>query len=168
MLSIIIFLLVSVANTQYYYPQQQYLLNNYNSGSSYSQNYPTWNPAIQQSKQKTSNIYLFISQNQFLDQASVRGNLLNDDPSVLPYGSRIIVSLTDVSLQDVAARPLNTFTIQARIEKDGQLLYINDQYTPVRLIPTPVNPVNIVMKKVGVSMDPSKCVLISHLFFILF
>jgi hypothetical protein len=50
MLSIIIFLLVSVANTQYYYPQQQYLLNNYNSGSSYSQNYPTWNPAIQQSK----------------------------------------------------------------------------------------------------------------------
>jgi hypothetical protein len=60
MLSIIIFLLISVANTQYYYSQQQYPLNNYNSWSTYSQNYPTWNQGIQQSKYKTLNIYLFI------------------------------------------------------------------------------------------------------------
>jgi len=50
MLSIIVFLLISAVNTQYYYPQQQYPLNNYNSWSSYSQNYPTSNQAIQQSK----------------------------------------------------------------------------------------------------------------------
>ncbi len=108
------------------------------------------------------------------------------------------MSLTDTSLQDAAARPLNTivlygsfrfpisyeipyslaqvqvnsnniqqYTIQARIEKDGQLLYINDQYTPVRLIPASLNPVNIVMKKVGTSIYSGNCIFISHLFFIL-
>lgn len=124
-------------------------------------------------------MYLFQLFYPYLDRASVRGNLLNDDASVLPYGSKIIVSLTDVSLQDVSARPLNTvvfygsyrfpiaydipysiaqvqangnaqrYAIQARIEQNGQLLYINDQYTPVRLTPVPINPVNVLMKRVG-------------------
>ena len=111
---------------------------------------------------------------------SVRGNLLNNEINPIPFGSQIIVSLSDVSLQDVASRPLNSvvlsgsyrfpisfdipyslaqvhangnairqYAIQARIEKDGQLLYINDQYTPVQLIPPPINPVNVYMKKVA-------------------
>lgn len=114
------------------------------------------------------------------DRLTVRGNLLSDDPSGLPYGAQISVSLVDVALQDVSARPLNSvvlygsyrfpiayeipytlgqiqnignsiqqFAIQARIEKDGQLLYINDQYTPVRLLPAPINPVNVIMKRVS-------------------
>ena len=126
-----------------------------------------------------------IDQTILLDQPRVRGNLLSDDTSPLPYGSQIIVSLTDVSLQDVASRPLNTlvlsgsyrfpipfeipysitqvqmngnnarqYTIQARIEKDGQLLYINDQYTPVQLTPTPINSINVFMKRVGASTFP--------------
>ncbi|CAF0952408.1 unnamed protein product [Rotaria sordida] len=169
MLPIILFLFISLANTQYNYPNQQYPLNNYNSWSSYLSNYPIWNQGIQ------------------TNRASVRGNLLNDDTSVLPYGSQIIVSLVDVSIQDVAARPLNTFVlygsyrfpiayeipysiaqiqannnnnnfqqyaIQARIEKNGQLLYINDRYTPVQLIPVPINPINVVMKQVGPSIYP--------------
>jgi hypothetical protein len=94
----------------------------------------------------------------------------------------------DTSLQDVAARPINTvviygsyrfpiayeisystaqiqannvqqYSIQARIEKDGQLLYINDQYIPVQLIPVPVRPINIVLKNVGGSYPgKSTCV----------
>ncbi|CAF2511166.1 unnamed protein product [Rotaria sp. Silwood2] len=166
MLSIILFLFISLVNTQYNYPKQQYPLNNFNSWSSFLPNYPTWNQGIQ------------------TNRASVRGNLLSDDTSVLPYGSQITVYLADVSIQDVAARPINTFVlygsyrfpiayeisysiaqiqsnnniqqyaIQARIEKDGQLLYINDRYTPVRLIPAPINPINVVMKKVGPSIYP--------------
>lgn len=120
-----------------------------------------------------------------LDQASVRGNLLSDETSALPYGSQIIVSLTDVSLQDAPSQSLNTlalygsyrfpiafeipysmiqvqqnsntvrqYAIQARIEKDGQLLYINDQYTPVQLIPAPMNPINVMMKRIGSSTGP--------------
>lgn len=111
---------------------------------------------------------------------SVRGNLLSDDTTPLPFGSQIIVSLADVSLQDAPSRPLNTivlsgsyrfpiqfdipysmaqvqangnairqYTIQARIEKDGQLLYINDQYTPVQLLSPSNNPVNVYMKRVS-------------------
>lgn len=122
-----------------------------------------------------------------LDRVSVRGNLLSDDITALPYGSQITLTLADVSLQDTASRPLNTvvlrgsyrfpisfdipyslaqaqsssnsirqYTIQARIEKDGQLLYINDQYTPVQLLPPPINPVNIYMKKVGVATNPGR------------
>jgi len=121
-----------------------------------------------------------------LDRTTVRGNLLSDDTSVLPYGSQIIVSIVDVSLQDVPSRPLNTFllygsyrfpiafeipysinqiqsinnfqryAIQARIEKDGQLLYINDQYTPVKLNPASVNPVNVYMKKIATSIIPGE------------
>ncbi len=103
----------------------------------------------------------------------------------MPYGSQIIVSLADVSLQDVASRPLNTlvlygsyrfpiafdipysiaqvqmnsnnvrqYAIQARIELNGQLLYINDQYTPVQLIPPPINPINVYMKSIGASNIP--------------
>lgn len=106
----------------------------------------------------------------------------------MPYGSQISVSLSDVSLQDVASHPLNTvvlygsyrfpiafeipysmlqvqqngnairqYAIQARIEKDGQLLYINDQYTPVQLIPAPVNPINVIMKRVGATTGSGKC-----------
>ncbi|CAF3106156.1 unnamed protein product [Rotaria sp. Silwood2] len=168
MLSIILFLFISLVNTQYNYPKQQYPLNNFNSWSSFLPNYPTWNQGIQ------------------TNRASVRGNLLSDDTSVLPYGSQITVYLADVSIQDVAARPINTFVlygsyrfpiayeisysiaqiqsnnniqqyaIQARIEKDGQLLYINDRYTPVRLIPAPINPINVVMKKVGPSIYPAR------------
>jgi uncharacterized lipoprotein YbaY len=162
MFAIVLFSIISVVNTQY-------LSNNYNSWSSYSQNYPSWN-----------------------NRASVRGNLFSDDSSVLPYGSRITVSLVDTSLQDVAARPLNTvvfygsyrfpiayeisystaqvqannmqqYAIQARIEKDGQLLYINDQYTPVQLIPVPLRPINIVLKNVGGSNYPGKSACISCL-----
>ncbi|CAF1573886.1 unnamed protein product [Adineta steineri] len=155
---IIVFLLLSSSvKAQYYSQQRQYPYNNYNQWSSY----PLWNQG----------------------QASVRGSLLNDDTSVLPYGSQIIVSLADVSLQDVASQPLNTlvlygsyrfpiafeipysmmqvqqnsnsirqYAIQARIEKDGQLLYINDQYTPVQLIPAPINPINVMMKNIGASI----------------
>ena len=114
------------------------------------------------------------------DRLAVRGNLLSDDQSGLPYGAQISVSLVDVALQDVSARPLNSvvlygsyrfpiayeipytlgqiqntgnsiqqFAIQARIEKDGQLFFINDQYTPVRLVPAPINPVNVMMKRVS-------------------
>lgn len=97
------------------------------------------------------------------------------------------MTLSDVSLQDVAARPINTFviygsyrfpiaynipyslsqvqgnniqqySIQARIEKDGQLLYINDQYTPVQLIPAPMYAVNVVMKRVFPTIYPGNCV----------
>lgn len=96
------------------------------------------------------------------------------------------MSIVDVSLQDVPSRPLNTFllygsyrfpiafeipysinqiqsinnfqryAIQARIEKDGQLLYINDQYTPVKLNPASVNPVNVYMKKIATSIIPGE------------
>ncbi|CAF3295368.1 unnamed protein product [Rotaria socialis] len=159
-------LFISLAKTQYNYRQQQYYpWNNYNSWSSFSPNNPVWNQALQ------------------TNRANVWGNLLNDDTSVLPYGSRISVTLSDVSLQDTAARPLNTFvlhgsyrfpiaynipyslmqvqgnniqqySIQARIEKDGQLLYINDEYTPVQLVPAPMNPINVRMKRVDTSMYP--------------
>jgi uncharacterized lipoprotein YbaY len=163
MLSIIIFLLISVANTQYYSGQNQYPSNTYNSWTPFS----SWNQGIQQNR------------------AVVRGNLLNEDTSPLPIGSRIIVSIADVAMQDVASNPLNSFilygsyrfpiayeipyslpqsqsntfqqyAIQARIEKDGQLLYINDQYIPVRLVPAPVNPINVIMKKVGGSVYPGE------------
>jgi hypothetical protein len=46
------------------------------------------------------------------------------------------------------------YAIQARIEFNGQLLYINDQYTPVQLIPASINLVNVFMKKIGVSTNP--------------
>lgn len=194
MFSLIIFLLLSSVKAQYYnQPQQQYPYNNYNQWSSFPQNYPLWNQGIQQSKPIQS---LFIQYNKLvlLDQAVVRGNLLNDDTSALPYGSQIIVSLTDVSLQDVASRPLNSlvlygsyrfpiafeipysmaqvqqnsntirqYAIQARIEKDGQLLYINDQYTPVQLIPAPMSPINVMMKKVGTPSIPGGLYIIHSL-----
>ena len=130
------------------------------------------------------------------NRVSVRGNLFSDDSSALPYGSRITVSLVDTSLQDVAARPLNTvvfygsyrfpiayeipysiaqvqangmsqYAIQARIENNGQLLYINDQYTPVQLIPAPSGPINIVLKNVGGSSYPGKSVCLVRLISIL-
>ncbi|CAF4352737.1 unnamed protein product, partial [Adineta steineri] len=116
----------------------------------------------------------------YLDRAYVRGNLLSEDTSTLPYGSQIIVSIKDVSIQDVAAGSLNSvvltgsyrfpiafqipysiaqiqqdpntarrYALQARIEINGQLLYINDQQIPVQLIPAPINPINIMLKKVG-------------------
>lgn len=138
-------------------------------------------------EQKNMSIYLSIFFClSCLDRTTVRGNLLSDDTSVLPYGSQIIVSIVDVSLQDVPSRPLNTFllygsyrfpiafeipysinqiqsinnfqryAIQARIEKDGQLLYINDQYTPVKLNPASVNPVNVYMKKIATSIIPGE------------
>ncbi|UJR37836.1 hypothetical protein I4U23_030526 [Adineta vaga] len=163
MFFILLLLFISSVHTQYYYQQGRYPNNNFNSWSTYS----TWNQGIQQ------------------NQPTVRGNLLNDDTTALPYGSQISVSLVDVSLQDVPSRPLNTvvlygsyrfpiafeipysmmqvqqngntirqYAIQARIEKDGQLLYINDQYTPVQLIPTPINPINVIMKNVGITTYP--------------
>ncbi|CAF1105355.1 unnamed protein product [Adineta steineri] len=166
MFFIILFLLVSVVNTQYY-SQQQYPSNNYNSWLSNSQNYQPWNQGIQQNR------------------AYVRGNLLSEDTSTLPYGSQIIVSIKDVSIQDVAAGPLNSvvltrsyrfpiafqipysiaqiqqdpntarrYALQARIEINGQLLYINDQQIPVQLIPAPINPINIMLKKVGTPSYP--------------
>ena len=49
---------------------------------------------------------------------------------------------------------MRQYAIQARIEKDGQLLYINDQYTPVQLIPASITPVNVYMKRVGTSSNP--------------
>ncbi|CAF1550475.1 unnamed protein product [Adineta ricciae] len=162
-LSVVIFLFFSFGHAQYSYQQGRYAYNNFNPWSTYS----TWNQGARQT------------------QATVRGNLLNEDTSPLPYGSQISVSLVDVSLQDVASRPLNTmvlygsyrfpiafeipysmmqvqqngntigqYAIQARIEKDGQLLYINDQYTPVQLIPAPINPVNVMMKKIGITTNP--------------
>ena len=113
-------------------------------------------------------------QNNFLDRLLVRGNLLSEDQSILPYGSQIIVSVVDASLQDAPSRPINTFvlygsyqfpisyeipltsminsnqlqrlSIEARIEKDGRLLYINDEYTPVRFSSMPIN---IRMKNIG-------------------
>lgn len=106
--------------------------------------------------------------------------------SMLPAGSQIVVSLTDVSLQDVASRPLNTlvlygsyrfpiafeipysmaqiqangnimrqYVIQARIENNGQLLYINEQHTPVQLVPPSVNPINVYMKRISTATFPS-------------
>ncbi|UJR08414.1 hypothetical protein I4U23_012684 [Adineta vaga] len=155
MLSLILFLLITVVNSQYLWP----------SGS---QNYPSWNNGMQPNR------------------AVVRGYLLSDDPAVLPYGSQIVVSIKDVSLQDVAAAgPLNSFVLhgsyrfpitfqipysiaqiqqdpngyrqyalQARIERNGQLLYINDQHIPIQLNPVPINPINIPMKKVGTSIYP--------------
>jgi uncharacterized lipoprotein YbaY len=159
MFSILVFLLLSSVKAQYYYQQQQYLYNNYNPWLLYSQNN--------------------------LGRISVRGNLLSEDTNALPSGSQIIVSLADVSLQDVPSRPLNTlvlygsyrfpiafdipysiaqiqansnniqqYAIQARIEKDGQLLYINDQYTPVQLFPAPSTMVNVYMKKIGTTTIP--------------
>lgn len=106
--------------------------------------------------------------------------------SILPYGSQIIVSIVDVSLQDAPSRPINTillygsyrfpiafeipypinllisnsniqqYAIQARIEKDGQLLYINDQYTPVKLNSPSLNPINVYMKKITTSIIPGE------------
>ena len=117
---------------------------------------------------KSQNSWFF---NSF--QQKIRGNLLSNDQSNIPFGSQIIVSLVDVALQDTSSRPLTTFAlygsyrfpisfelnvnptqistyqqlaIQARIEKDGQLLFINDQYTPVRF---PTSFVNVWMKNVG-------------------
>jgi len=109
-------------------------------------------------------------------RTAIRGSLLSNDLSALPFGSQIFISLADVSLQDTAARVLNTITlsgvsrfpipfelshssinpslrysIQARIERNGQLLYINDQYTPISN-----GPINIFMKKVGPSPYPSR------------
>jgi uncharacterized lipoprotein YbaY len=51
---------------------------------------------------------------------------------------------------------IRQYAIQARIEKDGQLLYINDQYTPVQLIPVPINPINVYMKKIGTPTIPGE------------
>ena len=118
-------------------------------------------------------------------RSSVRGTLFADDTSPLPFGSQIVVTLADVALQDVAARPLNTvvlsgsyrfpipfevpyslaqiqsevnfaqqYAIQVRIEKDGQLLYINDQRVSVQLNPPPINPVNIILKRVSSPTGP--------------
>ncbi len=52
MLYILLFLLLSSVKAQNYYQQkqQQYPYNNYNSWSPYSQNYPSWNQGVQQSK----------------------------------------------------------------------------------------------------------------------
>ncbi|CAF0877270.1 unnamed protein product [Adineta ricciae] len=132
-----------------------------------SQTYSSWNNGVQP------------------NLASVRGYLLSEDAAVLPYGSQIVVSIKDISLQDVpAVGPLNSFVLygsyrfpiafqipysiaqiqqdpsgyrqyalQARIERNGQLLYINDQQIPIQLIPIP-NPINIMMKKVGGSIYP--------------
>ena len=110
---------------------------------------------------------------------TIRGYLLSDDPSPLPYGSQIIVTLADVSLQDAPSRPVNTFVlsgsfrfpisyeipysmsqlpadnrfgrqyaIQVRIEKDGQLLFINDQRVSVQLASTPIESINIFLRRV--------------------
>ncbi|CAF3948465.1 unnamed protein product [Rotaria magnacalcarata] len=171
MFSILILVLLSCVKTQSYQQQQQrqqpLLYNNYNPKPFYPQNYPSGYQVQQQ------------------NQGRVRGSLVSNDASVLPLGSQIIVSLIDVSLQDVASRPLNTlvlygsyrfpiafeipysmaqvqansnsirqYAIQARIEKDGQLLYINDQHTSVQLTPTPINSINVFMKRTSLSPFP--------------
>lgn len=46
------------------------------------------------------------------------------------------------------------YALQARIERNGQLLYINDQYTPVQLVPPSNSPISIVMKRVGSATYP--------------
>ena len=46
---LLLFLLLSAVQAQYYSPQQ-YPYNNYNLGLPYSPNYPVWNQGIQQSK----------------------------------------------------------------------------------------------------------------------
>ena len=66
---------------------------------------------------------------------------------VIPYSIR--------QIQD-NSNNIRQYAIQARIEMNGQLLYINDVYTPVQLIPVPVNPVNVVMKKVDTSIYPGE------------
>ncbi len=48
MLSILVFLLLSSTNAQYY--QQKYPSNNYNQWLPYPQNYPVWKQGIQPSK----------------------------------------------------------------------------------------------------------------------
>ncbi|CAF1272537.1 unnamed protein product [Rotaria sp. Silwood1] len=170
MFSIVILALLSSVKAQYYnhhqQQQQQYSYNNLNLRPFHPQTNAFGAQGMQQNPR-------------------VRGNLISDDTSMLPFGSQIVVSLADVSLQDVASRPLNTlvlygsyrfpipfeipysmaqvqinsnsirqYAIQARIEKDGQLLYINDQYTPVQLIPAPINPINVFMKKISTSTFP--------------
>ena len=67
-------------------------------------------------------------------------------PFEIPYSMAQIQTESNNIIRDYA--------IQARIEKDGQLLYINDQHIPVQLIPAPVNPINILLKKVGTSIYP--------------
>ncbi len=68
-----------------------------------------------------------------------------------PIAFDIPYSIEQIYLNTNSARQ---YAIQARIEKDGQLLYINDQYTPVQLIPVPINPTNVYMKKIGTSIIP--------------
>ncbi len=68
-----------------------------------------------------------------------------------PIAFDIPYSIAGVQLN---SNNIRQYAIQARIEKDGQLLYINDQYTPVQLIPTPINLINVYMKKIAGSTSP--------------
>ncbi|CAF3788380.1 unnamed protein product [Rotaria sordida] len=176
MFYIVIFILLSSVEAQYYSQQQQQWQQQ--QQQQYQQQYPYNNYNSRPFYPQTNT---FGTQNQ----QRIRGNLISDDTSMLPFGSQIVVSLADVSLQDAPSRPLNTlvlygsyrfpipfeipysmaqvqmngngigqYAIQARIEKDGQLLYINDQYTPVQLIPASINPINVFMKKMSTSTSP--------------
>ena len=171
-------LLVSSINAQFFAQQQ---FNNYNPWS--------WDQGSQQSESLRTSIdrSFFIFFFRLDRRTSVRGTLFADDTSPLPFGSQIVVTLADVSLQDVAARPLNTvvlsgsyrfpipfevpyslgqvqsessfaqqYALQVRIEKDGQLLYINDQRVSVQLNPPPINPINIILKRVSAPSGPGK------------
>lgn len=113
-------------------------------------------------------------------QGSVRGFIVSEDSSQLPFASQITVTLADVTMQDVASRPLNSivlsgayrfpipfeitysvsqlqaegyigrmFVLQARIERDGQLLYSNDQHISVQLVPPPMLPINIPVRRIN-------------------
>ncbi|CAF1053874.1 unnamed protein product, partial [Didymodactylos carnosus] len=109
----------------------------------------------------------------------LQGLLSCDDTMPIPYGSRVTISLEDVSYIDAPPRavnqvymygsyrfpiayelsyentqinPYNQYSMNVRIEKDGNLLYVNDGYTSVKLTPTPVKRrINITLKKLGTS-----------------
>ena len=64
-----------------------------------------------------------------------------------------------ISQLQTNSNSIQQYAIQAQIEQDDKLLYINDQYTPVQLIPASHNPINIMMKNVDASPTRS-----SHIF----
>lgn len=109
------------------------------------------------------------------EASAVTGNVVSTEPVPLGPTDRVIVRLSDVSLQDVAAPvlaeqitsgpgelpvpfvlsydvdeidPRNTYVVGARIERGSELLYINTTSYPVITHENP-NEVDVVVEKVN-------------------
>ncbi|MDX1302301.1 YbaY family lipoprotein [Photobacterium sp.] len=110
------------------------------------------------------------------DMSSVEGSLTYAEPVALPDDARITVTLADVSKMDAAAevissqsfiadgkqvpfifqldykldevKPNHTYTVSARIEINGKLIFITDTANPVITDPGATNKLNLMLVKV--------------------